>query len=250
MTTPVFPASLPGVTRFSWESGRQILASDSPGPRAVNRISRVPSATASVEWEFVASEYQTFMDFWRVDLIRGHRWFLLTLPSAAGFKNHIVRFKEHRKTSFGGHQFFRVQATLEVRVRKVEPELLDLYFTSKPYPVLVSDGLSPGLVPVGMTLTTPILAGIDKIQPALTPVALTLESLLKSFEETDSVESELTALGLTLAVWVRKSYTVPEEGVESSLTVQGLTLEFARIEFTAEVDGLASGLTVQGLTLT
>lgn len=250
MTTPVFPPDLPGVTSFKWTSGKQLLANEPPGPRSVRRLSRVPSATAEVQFQFVGDEYAVYMDFWRNDLIRGHRWFLLTLPSAAGFKPHLVRFKTHATNASGGHQFIRVTAEIDVRARRIAPEVLDIFITSTPYPVFVRDSLEAGAVPVALTMTEPLATDVEAVDLSMLPVGLTMAALVKSYtEDPEAVDAAMTALALTMAA-VRRAYTVPAESVVTAFVPVLLTVQARRLEFEADTETIALGMTVQGLTLT
>ncbi len=146
MTTPTFPTDLPGVSTLRWSPTAQVAATDREiGPLALRRRTRTPGALATVTWRLLEGDFAIFQEFWKEDLLRGHRWFYLTLPCAAGFVPHIVRFRSHRSASRDGYGYRTVTGDLYVRERRIRTEFAIRYFTSLPYPLVIEDEIGGGL---------------------------------------------------------------------------------------------------------
>lgn len=60
-------------------------------------------------------DFAIFQEFYKTDLIRGHRWFNLILPSAGGYIVRTVRFKKHRAAARDGYGYRTIQADIQVR---------------------------------------------------------------------------------------------------------------------------------------
>lgn len=125
MTTPAYPATIPGPTRVSFRPGVQLVSSaDELGPVAVRRRSRQPTADAQVSFVYLEDDYATFVAWWRDTLLYGHRWFTLALPSANGLVDHVVRFARKYSAQVRGHRYVDVSCDLEVRERKIGTETI------------------------------------------------------------------------------------------------------------------------------
>lgn len=129
MTRPVYPASLPGVLPYQLTPDDQLARSEDPQiPLVQRRITAQPSATVKVGWRFLRDEFSVFRSWWRDTLLRGHRWFEMSLYSAAGYVPHVVRFAEPFQSTEVGYGYREVTAVLEIRERifnyVLEPEIL------------------------------------------------------------------------------------------------------------------------------
>lgn len=123
MATPVYPSSLPGVCKFNGEPVPQSIATPDAMAVAYRRRSRVPGSSVNVGWKYLESDYKVFRTWWESELLNGHKWFAMQLPSAAGIVNHIVRFgDQHYDAKMNGHRFWEVTAQLEIRERAFRPE--------------------------------------------------------------------------------------------------------------------------------
>lgn len=145
MTTPIFPAGLPGVGRVLLRTNTGVIADEGDGVMSFRRRFAVPSAEVSVEWIFVADDFSVFLQFCNEVLLGFHRWFWLKLPSAGGVTWHVVRFAQGEKPTaqMNGHGAWTVSARLDIRERAFdaqpepptdpgppegEPDVLTLYF--------------------------------------------------------------------------------------------------------------------------
>lgn len=127
MATPIYPMTLPGVSTYSVEPTPQVLASENDtGPRAFRRRSIVPGANASVSFRYLENDYTTYLNWFKVTLKRGHKWFWIQLPSAGGLTWAVARFKKKPREKMDGHRYWTVSADLEVRERAFSPN--DLAF--------------------------------------------------------------------------------------------------------------------------
>lgn len=195
MTTPAFPDALPGVATFAWTTVPQVGASDNEiGPKTNRRRSVVPAAEAEVTWRFIEEDFATFQTFYTETLKRGHKWFFLVLPCAAGFARHVVRFKQHRQAPRNGYGFREVSAVLEVRERRLVPSVVLAYITTAPYPaytlesvdtlaLLVSGSLVAALQPVTFN---------EGVNTALVLVQGELRAVLRTLQSTEAVDAAIT----------------------------------------------------------
>lgn len=120
MAIPDYPSNLPGVLTFRLTAAPQVLAGEDDGPKDLRRVTQVPGAFAEVTFRYLKSDYSIFRDWYTNVLIRGLRWFLLTLPSAAGLTPHVVRFADRPRGSLQGHRYWEVTAQIEIRERLYE----------------------------------------------------------------------------------------------------------------------------------
>jgi hypothetical protein len=118
MSTPIFPTSLPTVNQLSLQSISNVITDEST-VKNFRRISRVPNANDKVQWTLFNDQLKIFIDFYKITLLDGHKWFYIKLPSAKGIVYHIARFKS-LQTNVIGHKAWTVDAELELRERAFE----------------------------------------------------------------------------------------------------------------------------------
>lgn len=137
-----YPLELPGPATYSMAPSQQlaITASEGNGPIDYRRRTRYPGATATVSFRYLEDEYKIFLAWWVSDLLYGHRWFTLSIPSAGGITPHVVRFTSKFKASKQGYRHMEVTADLEIFARKFGPPTYEV-FTSQPYPTILEDSL-------------------------------------------------------------------------------------------------------------
>ena len=122
MTTPKYPDLLPGVSTFRLTPGAQGIRSENEtGPVALRRRSRQPWATAEVTFRYIETDYATFIAWWKNDLVYGHRWFTINIPSAGGITEHYVRFADRPRAALQGHRHWELTTTIEIRDRQFAP---------------------------------------------------------------------------------------------------------------------------------
>lgn len=121
MATPEYPSTLPGVSSMEMETTTQVYTNEEQGPGKVvyRRFTRVPSAKATVIFNFIETDFSIFQDFYNDDLKRGHKWFRLILPSAGGYLPHIVRCISHRTAPSPSYGYRVVTMELEIRGRRI-----------------------------------------------------------------------------------------------------------------------------------
>lgn len=118
MTTPVFPASLPGVSlvNFGYQPGSNVLRADmETGPAKVRRrFMSVPTNVAAT-WTFTQLELAVFEQFCREQLFDGVAWFQVPITNGVGETMCTARFHEpYRAETLGREDAWRVTAQLEV----------------------------------------------------------------------------------------------------------------------------------------
>lgn len=123
MPTPIYPSNLPGVLTFRLTAAPQVLVTetDDDGPEDLRRVTQVPGAIAEVTFRYLRSDYSEFREWYTTTLIRGLRWFMLTVPSAAGLTPHVVRFVDRPRGVLQGHRYWEVTSQIEIRERLYEP---------------------------------------------------------------------------------------------------------------------------------
>lgn len=254
MTTPVYPDSIPGVSSLAWGSEAQVLVTEGDsGARAYRSTTRVPAAKASVTFRYLEGDFAIFKEFWKTDLIRGHKWFILTLPSAAGYAPHVVRFIQHHTSTVDGYGFRTVSADIYVRERKLRPDTVFTYITSTPYPVAVQEALDA---------TFSILSGVlgqnygfadDSADALFTVLSGSLRTALKSEEsDTDSMDPTFTVLSGTLRD-VLKTYDgyldETTERMDSVFTVLSGILRAALVRNSMQAEATDVNFTILSGTL-
>lgn len=242
MTTPTYPENLPGVSEFQFTPTPQLVVTDIPrAARATHRISQIPGAYATAVWKFSGTQYQIFMTWWREELLEGHRWFRVRLPSAAGLQYTFVRFLTHRSTENKGYKFWIVTGSLEVLERRIRPEVVEQFLTTTLYPILdqaflatsfdiprgqmsppvpINDLLQPTMSITGGSLDDLVKFGYgqDDLAPTLNVVSGNLRDTLHSTTPSDSVASEFSVLGGSLDI-ILITNEIPPESIEPSFTM-------------------------------
>lgn len=142
MTTPTYPEELPVPSQFKLTPFPQVLASNTDiGPKDFRRRSRQPGAFAAVEFRYLESEYSIFVEWFKTNLLYGHKWFWIPLPSPNGITPLQARFTAKPTATLGGHRFWTVTGLLEIYDRfslgPVYPAL-----TSLVYPLEVIEELA------------------------------------------------------------------------------------------------------------
>lgn len=123
MSTPIYPSTLPGVSRFVVRPD-SILSDDGDGVKSFRRRSAVPLASGQVSWTFVEQDLQTFVTFGRTTLLGFHKWFWVKLPSAGGLTWHVVRIASGTKPEarMVGHGAWKVDADIILRKRAFDEQ--------------------------------------------------------------------------------------------------------------------------------
>lgn len=253
MATPSFPSTLPGVSSLDWVADGNVAVTEAEiGPKGFRQSSRVPSATASVTWRFLAGDFAIFQDFWKNDLKRGHKWFTLVLPCGAGYARHVVKFVSHRSAQSDGYGYRTVQAELYVRERKLRPDLVTTYITSTPYPILVTDALDIGFTVLGGALGDRTGYADDHMDVAFTVLSGSLPVALRSYAgfHEDQLAASFSVISGTLND-VLRTYNAPhEDQLTAAFTVLGGSMDEALIQYDIGTEALDIGFTVTSGTLT
>lgn len=123
MSTPIYPSSLPGVSRITLRS-EPILVDDGDGVKSFRRRSATRIANAQITFVFVDTDFQAFVEFCRTTLLGSHKWFWLKLPSAGGVTWHVVRIAPGTKPQARmlGHGAWTVDAEIAIRKRAFEEQ--------------------------------------------------------------------------------------------------------------------------------
>lgn len=122
MATPEYPSTLPGVTSIQINAESQVIAPEGEaGHLTYRRITRVPAATATLVFNFIEGDFAIFQNFYVETLKRGHKWFSIVLPSAAGYAPHIVKCLKHRSARAPGFNHREVTMTVFIRGRRIYP---------------------------------------------------------------------------------------------------------------------------------
>lgn len=140
MATPSYPIELPMLSQFKLTPFPQVLSTDTDiGPKSFRRRSRQPGAFAAVEFRFLETEYSIFVEWFKTDLLYGHKWFWIPLPGPNGIGPLLARFVGKPSATLGGHRFWTVTGILEIpdRFRTITYAIL----TSLIYPLEVIENL-------------------------------------------------------------------------------------------------------------
>jgi hypothetical protein len=252
MTTPLYPADLPGVSTLTWTTVPQVIATEGEiGAKANRRRSQVPAAIAEVSWRFMEGDFALFQTFYKTTLLRGHKWFSIVLPCGAGYAAHVVRFISHRAAPRPGYGYREVTAQLEIRERRLRPNTFYTYTTTTPYPLYVPEALASSLTVLSGTFGT-LLALLDTVEgldPTLVPLSGELRVALIEYLEAEGLESELEILSGTLRDALITYDLYEPEGVNSLLGLVGGTLRAALIANSIPPESLDPTLTVLSGTL-
>lgn len=251
MSTPQFPESLPGVSTLQWQPVSQLASSERDsdmGPLSYRRQSQVPAANAEVTWVFLSDDFAVFQQFYNEDLLRGHKWFSLRLPCAAGYAIHVVRFRSHRSAKLVGLNAFEVTAQLYVRERQLREDVSYTYFTSTPYPVYAVEELDHALEPLSGSLTALMGFETEELDAVLSVIDGELRAALIFGYETEEIDAVLTLLSGELRSALI-SYDSGNEPVDATLTVLSGVLKNALIQNSIPFEGVDTSLTIISGTL-
>lgn len=138
-----YPNTLPAPSSYRMVPAQQLsfTAEEEYGPREFRNITRYPGASASVTFQFLNDDYKVFKTWWVTQLLYGHRWFVINLPSAGGMAAHRVRFATKYSASKRGYRHIEVTVELEIRERLFAPPVPEV-FTSLPYPTVIEESLN------------------------------------------------------------------------------------------------------------
>lgn len=118
MATPQYPATLPIPKAIQGSPSSQLLSGSDDGQYSVRRRTMVPAASLSASFKFLENQYQQFMDWYRVELKYGHKWFMINMPSGAGIVPHVARFMSPPNGKLNGYRHWEVTADFEIRERQ------------------------------------------------------------------------------------------------------------------------------------
>lgn len=141
MATPSYPIELPMLSQFKLTPFPQVLSTDTDiGPKSFRRRSRQPGAFAAVEFRFLETEYSIFVEWFKTDLLYGHKWFWIPLPGPNGIGPLLARFVGKPSATLGGHRFWTVTGILEIpdRFQVINYPIL----TSLVYPIEVIEQIN------------------------------------------------------------------------------------------------------------
>lgn len=229
MTTPVFPSALPGVSSLAWQAEPQARISDNEvGNKDYRNFTAVPAAVADVEWRFLDTDFAVFKEFWKTELKRGHKWFTLVLPSAAGHARHVVRFITSHSSKRDGYGYRTVTAQLFVRERKLRPDIVYTYVTSTPYAVVVNESMRGAFTLLSGVLGTNFGFANDDMDSAMTVLSGLLEDVLVTHSQQpqeDRVTSGFVVYGGALNDILVRHTQPQEDDVTSAFTLFAGSLE-------------------------
>lgn len=244
MTTPALPSSLPGVSSLKWGPVSQIATTEREiGPLAYRRTTQVPAALASITWRFLEDDFAIFQEFWKTDLLRGHRWFTMVLPCGAGYATHVVRFRSHRTANVQGYAYKEVSAELYVRERKLRQDVVFTYITSTPYPIYTVDSLDISGSVFSGSLSSLFGFADDSIDVTGVAFSGELRSALKFGYGSDYLDTTFDVLSGSL-VSVLITYAAGHEDVQSSISPLSGNIRVALVQNTIPVESIQSEFTV------
>lgn len=246
---PQYPSSLPGVAGFQMTPTPQVVSTDiDRSARATHRYTQLPGAVANLTWKFDGTDYRVFKDWWRTELLDGHRWFLISLPSANGIVPTIVRFLQHRETQNSGYKYWIVTATVEILERKIKPDVSEDFVTSTIYPIYVPEELLPTVSLTFGQLSPPVMP-MDELEPSFTLVSAQLLSPLKTGYTEDSLKPTFTLLPSTLRTLLL-FYDNGVEEIAPSISLLGGSLDAVLVANDIPPEGVVPSITLISGTLT
>lgn len=218
MATPKYPDELPIVSTYTMSPSAQALGSDNEtGPRALRRRSRQPGATAQVTFRYIETDYRLFLEWWETELLFGHRWFWLQLPSAGGITWHVVRFAGRYTAVLEGHRLWTVRADLEIRDRRFDALDTNLVMTSFLYPVVAVDSVTVEVDLIGAGINDGYIEKLDLL-PDLASATLTVTVAYATYstvQEAVDLDAELVSGELVTTV-AYLTYTMQPESIDLS----------------------------------
>lgn len=244
MTTPALPSTLPGVSSLKWGPVPQVMSTEREiGPVAYRRFTQVPAALASVTWRFLEGDFAIFQEFWKNDLLRGHRWFTLVLPCGAGYATHVVRFRTHRTANVQGYAYKEVSAELYVRERKLRQDVVFTYITSTPYPIYTLESLDISGVVLSGSLSSLFGFADDSMDISSVPLSGELRVALHVGYGSDYLDTTFDVLSGSL-VSVLITYDAGHEDLQASISPLSGSIRVALVQNTIPAESIQSEVTV------
>lgn len=118
MSTPNFPASLPGMSmkNYSFTPVNNVIRTEmESGPARTRRKYISVPTDVTVQWRFSRAELQTFQNFYRTDIYDGAGWFNIKIVDGRGEGTYKARFKgPYKAMTEAREHLWLVDATLEV----------------------------------------------------------------------------------------------------------------------------------------
>jgi hypothetical protein len=196
---------------------------------------------ATVGWNFSKDEFKIFMDWWREELLEGHRWFRLKLPSAAGLQYTIVRFLSHREVRNKGFKNWQIIGNLEILERRIRSEVTEQFITTTLYPILDQAFLIPTFeIPHGQM--SPPVPAIETFQAHLSVVGGSLVDKLQFGYGDDAVTPQFGVLNGELRDVMNTTST--DEVIGPSFTVLNGNLNVLLISNEIPPEGLDPSFTI------
>lgn len=123
MATPSFPASLPAPLMSGYgyrdDAGNVSKSPQLFGFQTQKQIGNTPFTDFSVGFVFTQAQMLIFEDFYRDDLINGHKWFIMSLQVGANYLAHHCRMPEKYSANLISNSNWQVGFMIEVDVKKM-----------------------------------------------------------------------------------------------------------------------------------
>lgn len=220
---------------------QQQLAGPEDDPYQTRRRTLVPGAVVNASFKFLDDQYSRFIEWYKVELKYGHKWFVMYLSSAAGEVPHVVRFTKPPEGVMHGHRHWDVTAIIEVRERIFDNSLK---LTSRPYPIDVTEYIS--VAATGPSLKT------YKFKPEDMQLSGSIESVIlkTTIHRHDAYEAmQLSATVQSIELREpRVTVTMPQEELQLSSTVQSIVIDEVRVSV-SRTEELQLSATVQNIVL-
>jgi hypothetical protein len=141
----VYPASLPAPQRWIGVPRERRALSAQPGNTQLRGRSRDLLQDIDAQWIYEPEQMEVWRAWFDDTLIKGQRWFALTILGAGGWISRTVRFRTGSvRREHVSHGVFRVSARLEQRGRSAPPAVCDVWRESfaslDPYAVTNGNG--------------------------------------------------------------------------------------------------------------
>lgn len=222
MATPSYPIELPMLSQFKLTPFPQVLSTDTDiGPKSFRRRSRQLGAFAAVEFRFLETEYSIFVEWFKTDLLYGHKWFWIPLPGPNGIGPLLARFVGKPSATLGGHRFWTVTGILEIpdRFQVINYPIL----TSLVYPIEVIENFDVSSIPLVGNLTDSI-GSIDVLSNLISSVLTTTIAYIQIYASPEQfdVACNLVAGLLTVTIAYQQFQAPPELFDVSSNLLSGV----------------------------
>ena len=123
MATPTFPISLPAplISQYGYKDdiGNVSLSPKSFGYQTQKQISNTPYTNFTIGFIFTQSQMNTFEDFYKTDLINGHKWFIMTFRVGVGYLTHHCRMPDKYSANLISNQVWQVGFNLKVDIKRL-----------------------------------------------------------------------------------------------------------------------------------